>query len=331
MRRILYLFIGLLASTSTLQALIFHLPPKGENVVGQLQYYVAEQGDNLSNFGMALDVGRDALKTVNPPFDPAQDLPAGVPVVVPSRFVLPPYPHQGIVVDLSTMRLYYYPPGTDLVMTYPIGIGKPGHMTPLGRTYVTRTKVDPTWTPPQSIRDYNKKRGIILPRVIRGGPDNPLGRRAIYLGIPQYLIHATNFPESIGSRGSFGCMRMMERDIEQLFPHVAKNTRVQIIEQPYLAGWANGQLFLEIHTPLNENRYAPSKLMAPVIKQLTALSILHHVAINWTKVRYAFSSANGMPTVVSDSSASEIGHIHESQGHIVWPKHMTVCKLSGNC
>lgn len=331
MRRVLYLFISLLAISSNSQALIFHLPANGENVVGQLQYYIAQQGDTLSNFGMALDVGRDALKASNLPFGPGQELPAGVPVVVPSRFVLPPYPHKGIVVDLSTMRLYYYPPGTHLVMTYPIGIGKPGHMTPLGRTYVTRKKIDPTWTPPQSIRDYNKKRGIILPRVIRGGPDNPLGRRAIYLAIPQYLIHATNFPASIGSRGSFGCMRMMERDIEQLFPHVAKKTRVRIVEEPYLAGWANGQLYLEIHKPLNENRYKPSEIMKPVIKQLTKLSILHHVAINWTKVRYAFSTANGIPTVVSNSWESEVGYIHEPQAQHKWPKQMSVCKLSGNC
>lgn len=331
MRLILGFFIALLLCASSAQALIFYLPDNGQNVVGQLQYYTADKGDTLSNFGMSLDVGRDAMKTVNPPFDAGENLPAGVPVVVPSRFVLPPYPHKGIVVDLSTMRLYYYPPGSHVVMTYPIGIGKPGHMTPLGKTYVTRKKVDPSWTPPQSIRDYNKKRGIILPKVIRGGPDNPLGRRAIYLAIPQYLIHATNFPESIGSRGSFGCMRMMERDIEQLFPHVAKKTTVRIIEQPYLAGWAHGQLYLEIHQPLRENRYKPTSFVTPVIKQLTKLAMLHHVSINWTKVRYAFSTANGIPTVVSDSDASPVGNIYEPQAKVVWPKHMSVCKLSRSC
>jgi L,D-transpeptidase ErfK/SrfK len=325
--------IGLLASfvfCCTLNAAIYPLPAKGQNVVGQIHYFTAEKGDTLSNIGMAFDVGRDAMVTANPPFKAEEPLPEGVPVVVPAKFILPPFPHKGVVVDLSTMRLYYYPPGESVVMTYPLGVGKPGHMTPLGLTYVTRKQKDPAWIPPQSIRDYNKKRGVILPRVIRGGPDNPLGRRAIYLGIPQYLIHATNFPQSIGSRGSFGCMRMMENNIEQLFPYIAKRTSVQIIEQPYLAGWFDGQLYLEIHQPLAENRYSPNKLIAPVLQKLTALALLHHVTVNWTKVNLAFATASGIPTVVSDSASSGSSWQFAAP-ELQWPKKTTLCRLSRRC
>lgn len=329
MNRLLSL-IAIFSLCSIVTATTYVLPPKGQNIIGQVQYFKAEPGNTLSKIGMSLDVGRDAMKTANPTYKAEQVLPVGVPVVVPSRYILPPLYHKGIVVNLSTMRLFYYPPNSDVVMTYPIGVGKPGHMTPLGLTYVTRKQKDPAWIPPQSIRDYNKKRGIILPRVIRGGPDNPLGRRAIYLGIPQYLIHATNFPQSIGSRGSFGCMRMMESDIENLFPFVAKKTIVRIVEQPYLAGWADGQLYIEVHKPLAENFYAPTKILQPVLKQLTELAYQHHVVINWMKVRLAFAAATGMPTVVSNSKASELW-IQPHPKQPSWPKSSSVCQLTQHC
>jgi L,D-transpeptidase ErfK/SrfK len=288
------------------QALIFPLPPKGQDVVGQIQVLTAKSTDTLSNLGMAYDVGRDPMKAVNPLFKADVPLAAGVPIVIPSRFLLPDYPRQGIVVNVSQMRLYYYPPGKHMVMIYPIGIGKAGHMTPLGKTYVTHKQKNPLWIPPQSIRDFNKKRGIILPRVIRGGPDNPLGQRAIYLKIPEYLIHASNFPQSIGSRGSFGCMRMMERDINQLFPYIARHTTVMIIEQPYTAGWFNGQLYMEINKPLAENSYKFSRNLLPVLKTLLFLSTQHRVAVDWHKVTLAMQNESGMPTVVSDTQASPV-------------------------
>jgi L,D-transpeptidase ErfK/SrfK len=304
--RVLILTVILLFGTLS-QATIYQLPPRGQDVIGQVRVFTSLEGETLSNIGMDYDVGRNIMEKNNPPFKAEQSLPAGVPVVLPARYILPDYPHKGFVVDISTMRLFYYPAHTNVVMTYPIGIGKPGHMTPLGTTYVTRTKRDPTWTPPASIRAYNKKRGIILPRVIRGGPDNPLGRRAIYLSIPEYLIHATNFPESIGSRGSFGCMRMMEKDIEQMFPWVAKGSKVRIVEQPYLAGWYKGQVYLEIHQPLKENFYKQQAIMAPVMKTLTRLALVHHVTINWPAVELAFQTANGMPTVVSEEAENIVG------------------------
>ena len=300
MKKISLILLSFIINQS-LHALVFDLPSAGQDLVGQIQVIITKQKGTLSDLGMIYDVGRDPIKTVNPLFKPDQILPIGVPVVIPSRFILPNYPRHGIIVNLSAMRLYYYPPGQHKVMIYPIGIGRAGHMTPLGKTYVTYKLKDPPWIPPQSIRDFNKKRGIILPRVIRGGPDNPLGKRAIYLKIPEYLIHASNFPQSIGSRGSFGCMRMMEWDIEQMFPYVAKHTPVMIIEQPYLAGWSNGQLYLEIHKPLAENQFKFARNLLPVLKTLLRLSFRHHVAIDWHKVTLAMQNMSGMPTVISDT------------------------------
>ena len=303
----LLILLGVTFSFSS-SALTFPLPPKSADIVGQIQVLTAQPTDTLSRLGMQYDVGRDAIKAVNPLFKADDALPSGAPIIVPTRFILPNYPHQGMIVNLSTMRLFYYPPNQNTVMIYPIGIGKAEHMTPLGKTYVTNKQKNPVWIPPQSIRDFNKKRGIILPKVIRGGPDNPLGRRAIYLSIPEYLIHATNFPQSVGSRGSFGCMRMIERDINQLFAAIAIHTQVLIIEQPYKAGWFQGQLYLEIHPPLVENRYKIRHNLLPVLQTLVRLAQQHQLAIDWGKVTLAMQNQTGMPTVVSDTPRRPIAN-----------------------
>ena len=323
-------FAGLVLSSLSVQALTFTAPAANDDLIGQIQYYPGQPSDTLSNLGMQSDAGRDDMRTLNPQFDPDDALPGAVPVVIPTRYLLPNYPREGIVVNLSEKRLYYYVPGKNLVMTFPIGIGKQGAMTPLGQTYVAAKKKDPSWTPPESIREFNKKNGIILPRTIQGGPDNPLGRRAIYLGIPTYLIHASNFPQSIGSRGSFGCMRMMESDIDQLFPLIEPKTKVMIIEEPFKAGWSAGNLYLEIHAPLEENRGKTKEYALPVLHQLLQLSYEHHVPINWYLVKQAMKNQLGMPTLVSDS-ANSATEKNIAPAPAQWPSDTTLCRLSGVC
>lgn len=325
-------FISLLVCVflATASALTFPLPKPGDNVVGDIQFVHSAPGDSLSSLGIDYDVGRDLIWQVNQDYDVDATLPTGTSVIIPSRFILPDYPHIGIVVNLAEMRLYYYPPGMNTVMIFPIGIGKAGRMTPLGPTYVANKRKDPTWTPPQSIRDYNKAQGIILPKVIQGGADNPLGRRAIYTAHPGYLIHASNFPESIGSRGSFGCMRMMESDIEQLFPLVAKNTPIIIIDEPYKAGWGDGQLYLEIHQPLDENLLKTKQSILPVMRTLLRLATEHHVKIDWNNVQLAFENDTGVPEVVSNSDV-DTTRAFVAPAQPVWPSNTTLCRLSHHC
>ncbi|MSP53278.1 MAG: hypothetical protein EXR81_03390 [Gammaproteobacteria bacterium] len=331
MRYLIFSFSLLLSvAFFSADALVFPLPKPGDSVVGNIQFVHSAAGDSLSSLGIDYDVGRDLIWQVNQEYDADAILPVGTVVVIPARFILPDYPHIGIVVNLAEMHLYYYPPGTNTVMIYPIGIGKAGRMTPLGMTSVTVKKKDPTWTPPQSIRDFNKAQGIILPKVIRGGADNPLGRKAIYLAISTYLIHASNFPESIGSRGSFGCMRMMEPDIDQLFPFIARNTPVLILDEPYKAGWGNGQLYLEVHEPLAENLLKTKKLMLPVLRTLSQLSVEHHVEIKWDNVQLAFTNDNGVPEAVS-AGDNDDQRFFVAPAQTVWPVQTTLCRLGHHC
>src|SRR5690606_34066277 len=117
----------------------------------------------------------------------------------------------------------------------------------------TQKARDPVWYPPASVRREHAEKGDPLPSIVEAGPDNPLGRHAIGLSMPGYLIHGTNKPAGVGMRVSHGCIRLYPEDIERLFDRVASGTEVEIVDQPVLAGWSDGVLYLEVHRPLEED------------------------------------------------------------------------------
>jgi L,D-transpeptidase ErfK/SrfK len=172
--------------------------------------------------------------------------------------VLPDAPRVGIVVNVPAMRLYYFhrdaQRGVLEVTSHPIGIGAEGWETPTGEGKVTQKARNPTWYVPASVRKEHAEHGDPLPRIVKPGPDNPLGRFALALSLPGYLIHGTNKPSGVGMRVSHGCIRLYPEDIEALFESVPKGTPVRLVNQPVLAGWRGGQLYLEVHRPLTEDR-----------------------------------------------------------------------------
>ncbi|MFO1112942.1 MAG: L,D-transpeptidase family protein [Rhodospirillales bacterium] len=161
--------------------------------------------------------------------------------MVPPKTHLPPDgPRQGVVINLPEQRPYYYQNGR-LANSYPIGIGRDGHATPVGTTTVARKTLNPVWRPTPSARADDPE----LPAMVPAGPDNPLGSRALYLGWSSYLIHGTNKEYSIGRRGSRGCIRMYEDDVRALYDHVAVGTQVTTLDQPVKVGWIGDQLYIE--------------------------------------------------------------------------------------
>ena len=184
----------------------FPLSPNSD-VVGELRIIIAKHEDTLSDLARRHNLGYNEIVDANPTVDPW--LPgAGTPIVLPTQFVLPNAARQGIVLNVATMRLFYYPPTKPgeqtVVITHPIGIGKEGWSTPLGTTQVVAKQKDPAWNVPVSIREEHAKKGDPLPAIVPPGPDNPLGQFAMRLGLPSYLIHGTNKPYGIGMRVSHG-------------------------------------------------------------------------------------------------------------------------------
>jgi lipoprotein-anchoring transpeptidase ErfK/SrfK len=128
-----------------------------------------------------------------------------------------------IIVNTSERRLYYVLPAGQAIR-YGIGVGRIG-FTWAGVTAVSAKREWPDWTPPREML----RRRPDLPRHMRGGLDNPLGARALYLGHTLYRIHGSNEPETIGQAVSSGCFRMTNEDVVDLYQRVRVGARVVVV------------------------------------------------------------------------------------------------------
>jgi lipoprotein-anchoring transpeptidase ErfK/SrfK len=128
-----------------------------------------------------------------------------------------------IIVDTKANRLYFVL-GNGRAVMYRVATAKRGFEWK-GSHEVSAKAKWPNWRPPQSMR----KRRPDLPAFMAGGPDNPLGARALYLGSSIYRIHGTNEPSSIGKAASSGCIRMLNEDVTELYRHVRIGARVTVL------------------------------------------------------------------------------------------------------
>jgi lipoprotein-anchoring transpeptidase ErfK/SrfK len=129
-----------------------------------------------------------------------------------------------IIIDTSDRFLYLIQPN-NIALRYGIGVGRDGFQWQ-GLLRITRKQEWPDWTPPPEMI----QRQPYLPRFMAGGPGNPMGARALYLGNTVYRIHGTNAPETIGHAVSSGCFRLVNEEIEDLFARVPVGTKV-IVQQ----------------------------------------------------------------------------------------------------
>lgn len=230
----------------------YTLPEDGSRLVGSVSYATVQEGQTLLDIARAHGIGYRAIRLANPGLDPWVPQP-GSRVLLPTSYILPDTPREGIVLNLAEMRLYYYPPAekgsAETVVTYPVSIGRRGWGTPEGLTEVVAKAEKPTWRPPESIRKEAEEAGDPLPETVPPGPENPLGDYAINLGLPGYLFHGTNKPFGIGMRVSHGCVRLYPKHIERLYHQVERDTPVRIVDRPYKVARIGDQIFMESHIP----------------------------------------------------------------------------------
>jgi lipoprotein-anchoring transpeptidase ErfK/SrfK len=133
-----------------------------------------------------------------------------------------------IVVQTSERFLYVVQPGGRAIR-YGIGVGRDGFQWQ-GLLRITKKQEWPDWTPPAEMIE----RQPYLPRFMAGGPGNPLGARALYLGNTVYRIHGTNAPQTIGTAVSSGCFRLVNPDVIDLYDRIPVGTKVVVHQQPEL-------------------------------------------------------------------------------------------------
>jgi L,D-transpeptidase ErfK/SrfK len=285
----------------------FEIDALHDDVVGAVQVTMVGKNDTLPDIARRFNVGYEEIVRANPGVDPW--LPGvGRAVVVPTQFVLPFAERKGIVVNVAAMRIYYFPPAKpgekQVVYTHPIGIGKVGWSTPEGATKVVSKQKDPVWRPTASIIAEHKKNGEILPAVVPAGPDNPLGRFKFTLGWPSYLIHGTNKPYGVGLRSSHSCLRLYPEDIEKFFGMVPVGTQVQVVNQPFVFGWHDNQLYLQAYNVLEDDKRDWSKAQPKLLSKTLTKRIQTELAtrketVNWERVGQITRDPRGLALSVS--------------------------------
>lgn len=274
-------------------------PSKIPDLVGNVRQIVSRKEDTLLDIARNNKLGFVELLAANPGVDPW--IPGeGTKLTLPTGHLIPNGPRKGVLLNLVDQRLYYFPANGGPPQTYPIGTGQEAWDTPKGSTKIVRKKRNPSWYVPKSIRKEDPE----LPPVVKPGPDNPLGKHALYLGWAAYLIHGTNNPWGVGRRVSHGCIRMYPEDIKHLFPQIPIGTPVTVVSQEMKTGWVAGQLMMEAHPNLEQNieiergeKPTPAPIPEMVYRIVQAAG-KETKRIDWQKVKKIARERSGLPVPV---------------------------------
>lgn len=298
------LLLSSLGALNSARAMDYPLPPAGSRLIGQNQTYTIQEGDNkLQTIARRFNTAAQVILETNNTIAPVNPAP-GTVITIPSQMLLPDTPREGIVVNLAELRLYFFPPGENIVQVFPLGIGQLGLETPVTTTRVSQKIPNPTWTPTPGIRARSLEQGIKLPPVVPAGPNNPLGRFALRLGVGngEYLIHGTSAPDSVGLRVSSGCMRMNAPDIKALFEQVRVGTRVQIINEPVkFSVEPDGKRYIEVHRPLAQAE-GENPQVSPITHSADFATFVSQAGSDKTLIEKALSRRAGIPVIVSSGS-----------------------------
>jgi L,D-transpeptidase ErfK/SrfK len=284
-------------------ATVYELPENGAAVFGTDERIKSTYQDTLLDIARRYSLGYEEIIRANPHVD--MWLPGeGTDILLPGRRILPPGPHEGIVVNLPEHRIYYFPKPKKgekpVVITYPVSIGKMDWSTPLGQTLVISKQKHPAWYPPESVRKEHIANGDPLPKVVPAGPDNPLGDYAMRLAVGggSYMLHGTNNPMAVGMAITHGCIRMYPEDVAALFPLVPVGTKVWLINDPVKVAYVDGELLLEAHPPVDSEGQTTEPNLELLSQQLDKAVGNDTAAIHWDLARDTLQAANGIPAVV---------------------------------
>jgi L,D-transpeptidase ErfK/SrfK len=279
--------------------------PAPEPIIGSSEVRVLQAGDTFLDIARNYDLGYNEIVGANRNVDPW--IPKiGAELLVPTEWILPRAPHEGIVVNIPEMRLYYYVPsprsgvGSSSVITYPVGLGRQDWQTPQAEFRVRGKTRNPVWNIPESIKaERIEKNGFTEDSIPGGSPDNPLGLFRIELTLPMYTIHSTNREWGVGMQVSHGCIRLYPEDIEAFFPLVQIGVPGRFVYQPIKIGVREGRVLVEVHEDIYGVAPWPWMLAQDLVKELGL-----ERQVDRERLEAAVEAASGVPTDVS---------------HVKWP------------
>ena len=286
-------------------AAVFPAPPAGSNIIGSLQVVtIANPRATLLDIARRFDLGYHEITEANP--DVSAWVPkVGTKVIVPTEFILPRGPQEGIVINIPQRRLFYFVPKSrgkaTEVITFPVSISRAGWKTPLGETRIVGKHRDPSWFVPKSIREEHRDQGEAdFPAYFPPGPDNPMGMLALQTGFAGIFIHGTNRPWGVGMRTSHGCLHLYPEDAATLFPLVKKGTRVRIIDEPLMVGVRDAVLYMSSSDPVDEypSELSPMKRTLDAVFPYTGAESAD-TPIDWPRVVAVAAAHRFLPVPIS--------------------------------
>jgi L,D-transpeptidase ErfK/SrfK len=273
-------------------------------VIGELVRHRVREGEILHDIARHYDVGFIELRAANPGVD-AWAPREGQELLIPSAHLLPYDAGHRVVVNVGEMRLYFFGPEPGRVRSWPIGVGREAHQTPLGVIDVTELRPNPTWYPTPGQRADSPE----LPAAVPPGPNNPLGAYAIRVGWDGYNIHGTNKPESVGRLRSRGCIRLYPEDIETLFGLVKIGDSVRIADEPAKFGWIDNELYMEVSASgpqaaeIEMGRPVPDEPIEELETYVAYAAGPHMRRVDWGRVRTLVRERRGVPYQITGLSA----------------------------
>lgn len=274
-------------------------PAVADTMIGSIRQYSVVKGDTFLDLARFYGLGYNELEQANPGVDPWIPAYKSQTVILPTAWIIPPGAHQGVVVNIPEMRLYYFHPHKEgepqRVTTYPVGLGRDEWRTPKGKFKVQGKTKNPTWVIPESIRqEHIRERGDHRTMIQGGAADNPLGKYRLELTMPGYRIHGTDIPWGVGMQVSHGCVRLYPEDIEALFPIIPVGTPGEFIYEPVKIGARDGRVYAEVSPDIY--RLVPD-MHAEAERLVTELGWQN--AVDHAALRRAVDAQNGVPTDVT--------------------------------
>jgi L,D-transpeptidase ErfK/SrfK len=277
-------------------------PSISSEVTGGEFEYTVRKGDSLTLVGARFGVGIGVLAEDNG-LSRTAFLREGQTLRIENRHVVPQTLKDGIVVNVPQRMLFFFQSGQP-AKAFPVAVGRKNWRTPLGTFRVLSKEENKVWHVPKSIQEEMRREGEIVKQEVPPGPENPLGPYWFRIS-PSCGIHATNFPASIYSFLTHGCIRLQPDAAAELYPLVQPGTPVAIIYEPMLFARVADECYLEV----NRDVYGLKTPAVDSVRAWAASSGLEG-AMDWSLVDKIIRSADGIARQVcrsSPDSATESG------------------------
>ena len=260
-----------------------------EPMVGANAKYKVRKGDTLLKIARRNNLTPSELAQAN--LGKGRRIRPGQTINLPSLYILPRNPRDGIVVNVPEHQVYLFEGGV-LRAHYPVCVGqpKPIWQTATGTFKLIEKKTNPTWRP---TKDIIKQTGI-KDEPVPPGKENPLGDRWMGWSKPGFGFHSTKRPETIGTAASHGCVRLYPESAHAMYDRVKTGMTIYSVYEPVKLGKRNGKVFLSVFPDIYHQGITTLPHVQKILKQFGLLG-----SVEPTRLKHIVRNQTGIPQVIS--------------------------------